>query len=112
MPLLEELMPIEEESVEKILVRMLDGQDVELKTEYHDPLRVSLLETLADWLEAEGLTSSAQLLKDFLKHYSIAMVSNDRKSREEIVRAVSELRKQTQTVHNRWTGAEMEVPVK
>lgn len=110
MPLLEELMPIEEESVEKILVRMLDGQDVELKTEYHDPLRVSLLETLADWLEAEGLTSSAQLLKDFLKHYSIAMVSNDRKSREEIVRAVSELRKQT--AHNRWTGAEMEVPVK
>jgi hypothetical protein len=110
MPLLEELMPIEEESVEKILVRMLDGQDVELKTEYHDPLRVSLLETLADWLEAEGLISSAQLVRDFLSHYSIAMVSNDRKSREEIVRAVSELRKQT--VHNRWTGAEMEVPVK
>jgi hypothetical protein len=99
-------MPIESESVEKILAKLMDSEDIALKTEYPKPINVARLSLLAKWLEQEQMVDSAALVREFVKYYSENMVSFGRKGRGEIVRALQErLHEET---HSRWTGREEE----
>jgi hypothetical protein len=102
---LSELMPVEEESVEKILVRLMQSEDIALKTEYPRPLNVARLSLLAKWLEQESMVDSAALVREFVKFYSEDMVSFGRKGRGEIVRALQE--RIREEGHSRWTGREL-----
>lgn len=107
MGFLDELAPIEEESVEKILVRLMDKEDIPMKTEYPKPLNVARLSVLADWLDQEGMKDSAELVRQFVKYYSEDMVSFGRKGRGEIVRALQE-RIREEGRRSRWTGRDLE----
>jgi hypothetical protein len=102
MGFLDDLAPVEEESVERILAKLMDSKDIALKTEYPRPLNVARLSVLADWLTQEGMEESGKLVREFVKYYSENMVSYGRKGRGEIVRALQErIREETRS---RWTG--------
>lgn len=104
---LNDLQPVEEESVERILIRLMEEDGIALKTEYPNPINVARLSTLADWLEKEEMVDSASLVREFVKYYSLDMVSLDRKGRGEIVRALQERLKDESEGRSRWTGKEM-----
>ena len=104
---LNDLQPVEEESIERILIRLMEVDGIALKTEYPNPLNVARLSTLADWLRKEEMTDSADLIDLFVKYYSQDMVSLDRKGRGEIVRALQERLRDEAEGRSRWTGKEM-----
>ena len=104
---LDELRPVEEESIERILVRLMEEDGIALKTEYPNPLNVARLSALADWLEKEEMTDSAELVREFVKYYSQDMVSFDRKGRAEIVKALQERLKEQEEPRSRWLGKDV-----
>ncbi len=87
---------MDEETVEKILVQLLDEKNLEMKTDIPVPLALTRLEVLGDYVDSEfkrvGLENSvtAKLITTFARKFRVNRVSYDRKSREEIIRALSE----------------------
>jgi hypothetical protein len=106
MGLFDELVPSEEESVESIIAKLMEGDNIALKTEYGNPLNITRLSAIADWLQEEGMLTSATIIREFVKHYSENMVSHQRKGRGEIVKALQERQKEGEK--SRWTGRELE----
>lgn len=106
MGLMDDLVPTEDESVEKILVRLMQEDSIGMKTEYSNPLAVTRLLAIADWLQEEGMLGSSAEIREFVKNYSINMVSKDREGRREIVRALQERLKEAEK--SRWTGRPLE----
>ncbi|MFO7677198.1 MAG: hypothetical protein R6V50_02275 [Thermoplasmatota archaeon] len=88
--ILDELYVREDDSLEKILNKLLDDTNIELKTEIHKPINLTRLEILGMWLEIEKLTKSSKLVNAFVLFYRKNMVSFDRKSRTEIISAITE----------------------
>jgi DNA-directed RNA polymerase alpha subunit len=82
--------PIEEQSPMQILNSLQDKENVEMQTEIQQPLNLTRLETLAKWCGDEKATDSKATLLEFVKDYRINMVSFDRKSRKEIITALTE----------------------
>lgn len=91
------LFEVDDESFEKILITMLDEENVSMKTEIQRPLRMTQFEILSDLLKSEGLIESANLIDNFAHKYRINMVSNKRKSRQEIIQALTEGLKEERT---------------
>jgi len=86
----DDLLRTEEESFEKILISLLEEDNVAMKTEIQKPLNLTRLECLAGWLKAEKMKKSAKLIETFVLSYRINMVSNKRQSRKEIIAALTE----------------------
>lgn len=104
MSFLDDLQPVEEESVEKILSRLMEGdEDIALKTDLPHPLNIIKLQTLANWLREEKMTTTAKLIDQFVKDYMLDMVSNNRQGRKEIVKALQERMREDMS-RSRWTG--------
>lgn len=82
----------EDESIEKILLSLLDKENILMKSEIHMPLNLTRLKTIGHWLVLEGQEDNAKLLFNFVLDYAEIMVSFDRKSREEIIRAIEGLK--------------------
>jgi hypothetical protein len=97
---LDDLFQTSDESFEKILLTMLDEKGISTKTEIHKPLNLTRLETIAQWLRIEATSASpeeaieliacAELIEGFVKKYRINMVSFNRKSRLEVIQALTE----------------------
>lgn len=81
----------DKESLEKILAKLLDSKDIELKSEIHSPLALDKLKILSVWLESEKMPESAKLINTFIEYYLKYMVSHNRESRKEIIHALSEM---------------------
>jgi hypothetical protein len=97
----------DEETIERILVKLIEGgDDIAMKTDMPRPMNVVRLSTLADWLQQEGFLDSATLIRDFVDYYMHYMVSNQRKGRKEIIRALSDRLKNEEK--SRWTGRSTE----
>jgi len=82
--------PIEEQSPMQILNSLQDKENVEMQTEIQQPLNLTRLETLAKWCGDEKAPDSKATLLDFVNDFRINMVSYDRKSRKEIITALTE----------------------
>lgn len=82
--------PIEEQSPMQILNSLQDKENVEMQTEIQQPLNLTRLETLAKWCGDEKAPNSKATLLDFVNDFRINMVSYDRKSRKEIITALTE----------------------
>ena len=82
--------PIEEQSPMQILNSLQDKENVEMQTEIQQPLNLTRLETLAKWCGDEKAFDSQATLNTFVYDYRINMVSFDRKSRKEIITALTE----------------------
>jgi len=82
--------PIEEQSPMQILNSLQDKENVEMQTEIQQPLNLTRLETLAKWCGDEKAFDCQTTLNTFVYDYRINMVSFDRKSRKEIITALTE----------------------
>ena len=81
-------------SLQEILVNLLDGEhDLDLKTHIFKPKQLSSLVILSSYLKSNQCKLSAKLIDDFVKKYLRYMVSYNRMSRTEIIKAVSSLMK-------------------
>jgi len=87
---LNSLIASNEESFEKILLRMLDSKDIEPKTQIDNVRALTKLAFLSDWLKSKGYLKSAQSITDWIKKYLIYQVSRDRQSRKEVERILTE----------------------
>jgi hypothetical protein len=90
----DELMQVEEESSLKILVDLLHTDNIEMKTDIQKPLNFTKFEILGDWLKAESMKKSSKSVSTFAFKYRVNMVSHNRKSREETIRALTEILKE------------------
>jgi len=88
--LLDELLVDKEESLEKILVALLDDENIEMKTEIQKPLNLTRLKVLSVWLKNHDMTKSAQMIDSFIAYYLVYMVSKGRMSRKEIISALTD----------------------
>lgn len=79
------LESLEEISPEKILSELLSHKKVEFHTEITNPVSLTALEVLAEWLKEFKLTS--KLLKEWVKKFKVNMVAYERKRALEIVEA-------------------------
>lgn len=85
-----ELEETSEVSLQDILINMLDGEkDLDLKTHIHKPKQLSALFILKNYLKTNQCKVSSKIVDDFIKQYLRYMVSFDRLSRTEIVKAIT-----------------------
>lgn len=79
-----------EESIFKIIKIILDPtEDLEVKTEIRKPFLFSALKTYRDYLLSHKLKDSAGILSTFMENSFRLLISKDRKSREEIIKAIA-----------------------
>lgn len=82
----------ESSSIEAVKLLTTKDKSLALKTEIVDPLRMSIFDSLIDHLKTSKMTNSATFMKAISENLKIYMVSKNRKSREEIIKALSALR--------------------
>jgi len=87
-----DLKEITETSLNDILMRMLEGDDnLDLKTHIISPINLACLKLYSDFLKMESLPDSGELISNFINILNRFMVSFDRLSRTEIIKAISSL---------------------
>ena len=92
------MIQLEDETVEKIVMSMLDPENVEMKTRVNAPLNLTRLEFMGMLFDIETLPLSKKVIETFCKLLRVNEVSFDGKSREEIVRILSEAMKQERSL--------------
>jgi len=90
----EGLEKFDDESINKFIGALLDGKDVDTKTEIENPLNMARLMGIAVWLEAYNMNKPAKFIRAFIKSYNTFMISRDRKSRQEVVSVLGEAMKE------------------
>jgi len=98
------MQQLEDETVEKIVVSMLNPENVEMKTRVGVPLALSRMELMGTWYEIEGFPDAKKVVDAFCKFLRVNEVSLDGKSREEIVRILSEAMKQERSLQDKLTA--------
>lgn len=84
--------PFRSMSPPDILVSLIDGtKDIDLKTEISDPMGLTVLTLSKDYLKSLGLPLSSKLVESFIDIFLRYQISKDRKSREEVIRALEAL---------------------
>lgn len=79
-----------EEEIFKILKIMLDPDtNLEVKTEIKKPFLFAGLKTYQNYLTSHGLKDSSGILSTFMKDSFRLHISKNRKSREEIIKAIA-----------------------
>ena len=104
--MLEGLIQTQDETLEKILLKMIDEKGVPMKTHIKNPLALSKLELLAKVLRLEGAIDVADILDAFIQMYRVNMVSFDRKSRTEIISAIEGLKRDERTLADKLISKE------
>ena len=86
------------------LVRdLLNVETPDGRTDIKNPSATASMYLLADWCEAENLPRTARMIRTYLHQFKVDMVSHNRKSRTEVVTAISEIRQQEREVRrNEW----------
>ena len=80
---------------EKILNALLDGdKNLDLKTHINKPKQLASLKIIQDVLKSAKCDKSSELIDSFTKKYLRYMVSFQRMSRTETIRAISEPREE------------------
>ena len=103
----DKLTPIEDESVEKLMGQMLDGENTPTKTEVNEPRELTQLEMYAEWLRLEGFDDVADFVDKWVDKFRINMISKKRKSRIEVVQMVSEMNRERSVGERLTTVPEM-----
>jgi len=106
---LDGLFQTQDDSLEKILLKMIDENGVSMKTHIKNPLALTKLEILAEIFKQEGAKEIYDILSIFIRMYRINMVSYDRKSREEITRAIEGLERKDRSLADKLMSKESAV---
>lgn len=100
MSMLDDLIPTESSTFEEILNTLLKGdKDLDLKTHIHNPKNLAILKSIADYLKNElkdidEKQEIANIIYNFLETFLRYMISFDRLSRKEIIKAIASSEKE------------------
>jgi len=87
-----ELIESTDISLQQILNNLLDGsQNLDLKTQILKPKQLASLKVFSELIGKFNYSKSSLILNDFIKVYLRYMVSYERQSRKEIIKAISNL---------------------
>ena len=90
---LSELSEVNDISLNEILSNLLDGEkNLDLKTHIFRPKQLSSLFVLGSYLNNNGAKHTSGIISEFLQIYLRYMVSYNRLSRIEVIKAVSALK--------------------
>jgi len=89
------LAGLKQEKTKELALELFNGQNINLKTEYSNPDRIGVLQTIAEYLND---IEASEILKTFIKYFSIDMVSYNRKSRREFVEAIKSTEEKSEQV--------------
>lgn len=96
MSVFDELVPSDDVSLQQILNNLLDGKEnLDLKTHIIKPKILASLKTFAEVLDTLSYPKSSKVLERFIVIYLRYMVSFNRESRKEIIKAISSLFEKT-----------------
>ncbi len=88
-------------TIQQILNNLLNSdKNLALKTEINKPKKLAILLTLAKYLKSQKYIKSHNLIIGFIDTYLIYMVSNKRKSRIEVIKALSNLKEQSDDLNS------------
>lgn len=76
------------DSVEDILNKTITPEDIQLKTEYPNPVAVTKLRLLGEWLELNDIPEGKKIISLYIEEFSKNMVSYKRGSRKEIIQGI------------------------
>lgn len=94
----DDMEEILEESLQDVLLDLQDSsKNLELKTHILKPKDLASLKILSKYLKSLGLFGSSELIKKFIKIYFEYMVSFNRESRKEIIKAITGMLEREQT---------------
>ena len=95
--ILKDFLSTNEISIQQILNNLLNSdKNLSLKTEIYHPKKLAILYTLANYLKARKYPNTSKLIFNFIETYLKYMVSNKRKSRNEVIRALAPLIQRTE----------------
>lgn len=87
---IKDLSSSNELSKEKILATLLNGKfNLELKTEIHKPKELASLYSIAKYLKVHKYHKSYTTIKGFIEIFLKYMISHNRMSRTEIIKALT-----------------------
>lgn len=95
---LNELRVKKDISFQQILNNLLDKQDLELKTHILKPKELTSLKIIAEYLKLCELEFSYNILDKYISFYLEYMVSYKRLSRNEIVKAISNIAQESDDI--------------
>lgn len=104
MSAIEKLRPKEDLSFEKILNNMLDGtSNLDLKTHVFKPKQLASLVIFSDFIKEFKVKIGSAMLEKFTTKYLRLMISYNRESRKEVIKALSEPREEMKTEKSKYT---------
>lgn len=88
---IDDLKPsLDETSLNQILISLIsDKKNISLKTELHNPKALAILSMLSNFFRRKEYNITAGVIDKFIETYMEYMVSNKRRSRKEIIRALT-----------------------
>jgi len=98
--MLEGLTPVggAESKLDKELAELVSSlmttDNIELKSEVPNPLNLTRLKLMGVWAKQQDMPAIERTINVFIENYLKHMVSNKRQGRFEVVKAISEFRKQ------------------
>lgn len=75
----------------KIVEHLLNNTDLSSKTELNKPLRWSCLDSIRDFIDKHKMNYSRDILEKFIQTSFTYLISNERKGREEYIKALNAL---------------------
>jgi len=78
---------LKEEKTKELALELFNSQNIFTKTEYASPEKIAVMQVIAEYLST---FEAGDTLKQFIKFFSVNMVSYNRKSRKEFVQAIKE----------------------
>lgn len=98
--ILKDFIENNEITIQKILNNLLNGdKNLDLKTHIYKPKQLASLFTLAKHLKNQKYNGASKLIMDFIETYLRYMVSFKRESRKEIIKALSNLKDDSESLN-------------
>ncbi|MFW9949620.1 MAG: hypothetical protein ACFFKA_05790 [Candidatus Thorarchaeota archaeon] len=82
---------------QKIVEELLNGKNLETKTELNKPILWSCMKLIEDFLESKKLSKSSIIIRVFTEYTFRYLISKDRKGRTEYLEALKGLRDKLQS---------------
>lgn len=97
--LFDDMVETNDISLQQILNNLLDGKkDLDLKSHIFQPKHLASLKILSDCIGNLEYPKSEKIIKDFIHIYLRYMVSYDRLSRKEIIKALTSLMEERKSI--------------
>lgn len=106
------LMEEDDQSSMEAVKILTTEENVDMKTEIHHPLMLALMDAVRERLEDLDYNKSSKFMERLVNRYKKYMVSKDRKSRNEILKALKNLAGREESVEGNQSLKELMTEVR